>query len=253
MRKNLLTRITVLVLLLNAAAYGGELRTGLASNANFTILADNQELAESVAKKADKLRLAIAKEWLGESIPNGFGPTSINVFFSNKDTARTWLLEEHSKRTNHMTWIYTSREKLDSTLAHEVAHTVLWCRYSDLPTFAHEAIASSYDGEKRKKIRLSTLKWFARTNRWPKLKQLFRAESIEPSNHSSYTAAVSIKEFLLSRNSDKSNFLKFANSAAKDEKWDSALQKYYEIPSVNDLQNQWQAWVRKNTAGERLK
>lgn len=219
--------------------------SGFSQNSNFSVWADSQELADSIVSRSEALRKKIAKEWLGEEVPGGFGPTTINVYFSDEDSARTWLLDEGSKRTNHMTWIYTSYEKLDSTLAHEIAHTVLWCRFPNLPAFAQEGAASRYDEEERKKIRRNVLKWFAKTNRWPNVEKILSAEAISPSNHTAYTASVSVTEFLLSRDSDKSKFLEFASSAAKHKKWDSALQKHYGIPSVADLQNQWQTWVTR--------
>jgi hypothetical protein len=226
----------------------GENRSGLASNANFNVLADTQGLADKVSERANVLRTEIAKQWLGATIPDGFGPASINVFFSEKNASRTWLMDEEGQRDAHLIWIYTPPEDLDTALAHEIAHVVLANRYTDLPAFAHEAIASSYDGEKRREIRANTLRWFVETNRWPSLRRLFVADQIDAANHSQYTASISVKDFLLSRSEgDHKKFLQFA-AHGKEHGWDATMARYYGISNVATCEAEWRRWVKSQVS-----
>ena len=122
---------------------------GLATGANFAVWADSQALSEEILYKADTLRREIAKSWLGTPIPDGFGRASINVYFSHQDRSRTWIADGEVRDT-HMVWIYTTPEKLDSALGHEVTHVVLANRFPDLPAWAQEGCASASDDHERR-------------------------------------------------------------------------------------------------------
>lgn len=210
---------------------------------NFSVYGD-REWVEVVFKRANALRAQIADQWLGYPIPDGFGPATINVKITEEDQSFTWLLEEGSHRTAHMIWVYTTPEQIESSLAHEVCHAVLWAHDPNFPAFAHEAIASTYDGDERKKLLRETLQWFAQKQRWPQLRELFTAKVIKPSNHSNYATSASVVQFLLSRtNGDKEKFLQFASTGARSNDWDDALRKYYGISGVAELQPMWQEWL----------
>lgn len=223
-------------------------RTGLASTANFNVLADSQEIAELVAERANELRTSISKEWLETTIPDGFGPATINVFFSDRNTARTWLADGESAREAHLVWLHTRPESLDTALSHEVAHVVLANRYENLPAFAHEAVASSYDGPERRRIRRDVLDWFAKTDRWPKLRHLLDKDEIASTDQSGYATAVSLRDFLLSFGEQpRRRFLQFAEAGRRDG-WNSALRKFYGIDSVEELQRRWERSVRSTAS-----
>jgi len=255
MRRGLADRKSTAIILSVAFAWvgiasqglAGDKTAGLAANANFSVSADSQDLAEEILSKADKLRVQIAKKWLGETIPDGFGPVSMNVDFDGKDYSRTWLLGKNSKRTMHTMWIHTTPQKLESALAHEITHVVLANRYPNLPPFAQEGVASFYDDDERKAIRRNVLRWFAKTDRWPNVERLLSAETVNPSNQSDYTMAVSVTEFLLSRSDNNhEKFFNFAISGQKTQNWDAALSRYYAIRDVQSLQADWQVWAKSN-------
>jgi len=244
----LLLSTTLLSLTHNRPVLGEKSRTGLATNANFHVLADSQPFAEELAEKANVLRAEIAKEWLDTFIPDGFGPASINVFLSDRNVARTWLMDENGSRDAHLVWIYSLPENLDAALAHEIAHIVLANRYAELPAFAHEAVASSYDGEERRTIRHDALQWFARHNRWPDLARTLTAETINPSNQAGYATAVSIRDFLFSRSeNNRRRFLDFSVYGHK-QGWDAALGKYYGFRDLGHFETEWRAWVASTFA-----
>ena len=140
----------------------------------------------------------------------------------------------------------TSPERaLGSTLAHEMAHVVLATRFphpNRLPAWLEEGIASRYDDEDRQKTRQAQITYFVETGHWPSVDSLFTAANIAAQDKELYTVAASLTEFLLSRNSDKQMLLEFGqygNTAG----WDAALQKYYGIRDVVQLQGRWQRWV----------
>lgn len=232
---------------------------------NFSVIGEDA-WRPHVYREAERLRKEIAKEWLGETIPNGYGPTLIHVKITDEDQSFTWLLEEGSHRSSHRIWLYTTGEKIDASLAHEICHTVLWAYDDELPVFAQEAVASSFDGHERQAVLRQTLSWFVRKQRWPRLDQLLKDETIKPSDHAQYAAAGSLREFLMTRSpgsavtrqdrtgrdsQDKQRFLRFASEGGRTGNWDAALRKHYNISSVADLQQSWQQWVEERTTVER--
>lgn len=222
---------------------------------NFLITAPTAELAQECLESAETYRQEIAKCWLGEELPPSVGRTVIRLKLSDTEDEALSLLADSRERLSHCVWLTASLSGMRTALAHELAHVVLATRYpGEVPAWVHEGIAGSYDGPKRQATRNGILAWFSRTNNWPQLERLLQAAGISRQDMASYSAAVSLSEFLLTRG-DRSRLVEFA-LAGHEQGWDAALQRHYQIQDVAQLQEMWQPWVtaqiRKANASERI-
>lgn len=223
--------------------------TGIAGGKNFTVLAPSGGFfARKVSDRAESLRKEIALSWLGREIAEGKEFTHINVILSDEaDTGLTLLAGPgRALPGNNRIQLETTRDRaLGSTLAHEIVHVVLASRFPQgMPAFASEGIASLYDDEERVSVRRQLLSEFARTNRWPSLESLLRAQSIDPANGTGYATAASLTAFFLAQ-SDRVRFLAFVEDGSQSG-WDRALAQHYRIASVGELQQRWQLWATRS-------
>jgi hypothetical protein len=230
---------------------------GFAMSENFTVLTpayptqqDAQAYAHEVLASAESWRSEIARQWLGDELPPGVGPTTVNVSFSEEqDAGLTWA-KDNPQRKYHTLYLTTTPDRaLGSTLAHEMAHVVLATRFPHpqrLAAWIEEGIASSYDDPPRQATRKRLLSWIAKTGNWPDAVDLLNSPNIDTRDKTAYVTASSLTAFLLSRG-DKPTLLEFGQYAHKAG-WDAALHKYYRIDSTADLQRSWQQWVQQAVA-----
>lgn len=233
-------RFIALLVLVRAVPAGA---AEMSIEANFTVLAPNQLLADAVAKQAEIFRKESAREWLGKELPNGKGRSLITVDISEKDEGLTWPIDRR-ERTLHQVWLTTSTERaLGSTLHHEVIHTVLDSHFypESLPAWASEGIASQADDPGRKENQRQILVRWSQAGRWPGLRSLFDASRIDHDDLDRYAAASSVTEFLVARDG-KTRVVEFAGSGLK-RGWDQAARDYYGVRDVAELQTAWQNWV----------
>ncbi len=146
---------------------------------------------------------------------------------------------------DHQIWLHTTRElALGASLAHEVTHVVLNARFPQgMPAWANEGIASRYDDEECQHIRQRILSVYVSSNRWPAVSAVLAAEVLNPNDQASYAIAESLISLLVGRQ-DCSTFLLFVEHG-QQHGWDQALQRFYQIPSVDHLQQYWQQWVKQ--------
>jgi hypothetical protein len=226
---------------------------GLASNANFIAyvpLKPSPEKAGQYAKliveRAQLFRDEVAREWLGETLPDGGTRTIITVGFTNKENSGfTWAKDDPQKRF-HSVYLNTSPAKAAGTiLNHEIAHTVFATKYphpNRLPSWVEEGIASRYDDPALIAVRQQEVRSWMRVGRIPRLVSLLNAPGIESFDDTHYAAAESLVSFLATRG-DKLAIVKFAEDGQRVG-WDCALQAHYRIAGVQQLQSDWQAWLR---------
>ena len=211
------------------------------SSANFTVLAPNTRLADTVVDRAEMFRSRIGAVWLGTPPPATRTPTTIYVEVDpDRSFART-LIDPVGER--HMVWLVGSETAVTKyLLAHEIAHVVLAEKFGDaMPVWANEGIASRYDNDRRKAIRDEELRGFVRIEIWPHLDELFKRPVRQPWQ---YAAAVSVTDFLVDRGG-RERFLHFV-ADSRGAGWNKALRKHYRIASIAELQDQWQQSVRNS-------
>jgi len=236
--------VVVLFFLSPSFLYGA----GLAYNDDFIVLAPNQSLADGVLAKASAFRREIALEWLNEEIPLGVGRTVIHVQLSERDKG-LFLPIDSPDRKMHKMWIQTTESKIDSTLRHEIAHLVMTTNFPDrLPAFIDEGIACRYDDANRKEIRRKITKWLLQRGGLPRLQSLLEEQNISTDSQTTYTAAASLTEFLLSKGKN-STLLSFA-VAGQETGWNKAVKSHYAYDSVDALQVAWESWTTRQVSGD---
>jgi hypothetical protein len=214
--------------------------------ANLSTVQETDRYAAEVLRCAEWWRREIAREWLGRELPQSVGTTIINVSFrSDRDAGLTWAKDDPRRRF-HVLYLSTSPEAaLGTTLAHEMVHVVLATRFpapNRLPAWLEEGIASRYDDEARQQERRDQITRLLETHNWPRLEDTLNAYNISPSDQQAYTVAASLTNFLLERDGDKQKLFAFSQTGCQ-RGWDAALQQYYGVSSVNQLQRLWQRWL----------
>jgi len=233
--------------LLHAADMG---RSGFATSDNFTVLTPRQETSEAanryanrLARTAESLRREIAREWLGGELPPRQGRTLVTVSFeADRDAGLTWAMDD-PRREFHTLYLTTSPDlAIGSTLAHEMVHVVLATSFPHphrLATWLEEGIACQYDDEARKRSRERELATIVRTGRYPSIAPVLQAHNLRASDKRGYTVAASVTQLLLSLDPDKTKLVEFGQYGSRHG-WDRALNRYYEINGVDQLQEIWQ-------------
>lgn len=230
---------------------------GFAKSKNFTVLTPRQADAEranayaaAVLDHAERWRSKIARHWLGRELPPRQGRTMVTVSFEpERDAGLTWAMDSPDRRY-HALYLSTSRElALGTTLTHEMVHVVLATRFPPphrLPAWIEEGIASHYDDPGRKQRRAERINTFIRTRQWPPLIDVLTAENIAAADTEAYAVAASMTALLLSRDGDTQTLFEFGQYGA-EHGWDAALKKFYNIPSVDQLQVIWQCALSNAT------
>jgi hypothetical protein len=234
--------VFLLVVAVALEAHAADMSIGV----NFTVLAPNRAVADTIAAQAEIYRAQAAQEWLDGKLPDRQGRTLITVELnSQKDEGATWPID-CPERTLHQVWLTTSLDRaVGSTLHHEVVHTVLDTHFypGTIVAWASEGIASQVDDAGRRQHQRQLLQGWSASGRWPSLTALFAMKAIGHDNLESYAAASSVTEFLAQR-SGKHRVIEFA-AAGPNRGWDQAAHDCYGFRDLADLQTAWQNWVAR--------
>jgi hypothetical protein len=229
---------------------------GFAMSDNFTVFTpayptqqDAQAYAREVLRSAEVWRREIAREWLGEELPPSVGQTTVNVSFSeDRDAGLTWANADR-RREYHTLYLTTTPDRaLTNTLAHEMVHVVLATRFPAprrLPAWIEEGVASRYDDRGRHLTRQRIVSWMAHTGNWTAVESVLDSPNISSSDKAAYATASSVVEYLLIQ-ADKRTLFEFGLYGARAG-WDAALERYYRIPSVAELQRRWETWIAQSS------
>ena len=185
-----------------------ESTSGFASSDNFVVYAPTQELADEVLKKSEQLRTKLARAWLDKELAPGVGAAMIYVSLTNGEShGFTWPKNQTDEKYHSMT-IKSSREKaLGVILPHELTHALMATEFGGkLPRWADEGVACFQDGSDLSGTRRQTLMRFARTAQWPSLEIALQQKTCQSDDHSFFTVASSVTEYLLEQDSPKSFF-----------------------------------------------
>jgi hypothetical protein len=217
-------------------------KTGYASSRTFIVFAPDQALADEVLRAAEERRAAIARRWLGTELPAGVGRTMIHVETTDGlERCFTWAIDAPG-RTFHKVYLQAPRERVaGAPLAHEIAHVVLATETpSRLPKWLEEGVACQEDDPGRFETRRRLVEWFVRSGRWPSLPSLLDRPAIDADDPSSYAAAASLTEFLLTCGEPADLFA--LARAAEREGWNAAVKAGYGFRDVADLERAWRTW-----------
>ena len=233
----------LLALCCGPAEAATESTSGFASSDNFVVYAPTQELADEVLKKSEQLRTKLARAWLDKELAPGVGAAMIYVSLSNGENHGVTSPKNRPDEKYHAVTIRSSREKaLNVILPHELTHALIADEFGTrLPEWADEGVACYQDGSELSGKRRQTLMRFAQTGQWPSLEGVLQQQKYEANDHSFFTVASSVTEFLLEQNGPKT-FFAFAIEG-QERGWEFAARSHYEFRSLRDLESQWREWV----------
>jgi len=236
--------------------------TGFAHSDNFILFTDKEysypKSLQKIMETAESSRSNIAKEWLGQEIVKGQEKTTISLSNSlvgnragtidNKNKEFKIFLDLNPNNINN---------DLGPLLKHEITHAIFDTKFSsadgkELARWVHEGIASRYDPQSYIETRNNILKgWAQGTTEWPRYQDTIISKNIKSGSTNEYSISTSTVDYLLTRNSNKQNLINAADYA-RDNGWDSALQKYYNIPNTGQLEREWRLYIIENYGGKQM-
>lgn len=211
---------------------------GVASSSRFTVYAPTQRLADKAVGHADAFADEISAEWFGS---RSYTPAHRTTITIETDDDRSFARTLAGTREGHLMWLAGSETAVTQhLLRHEVAHAVMLTHFGEsMPVWANEGIASRYDNARRHSIRQCELEGFVEIDSWPHLDDLFSKPVRQPWQ---YAAAVSLTDYLVQLGG-RERFVAFVELAS-DQGHSQALEAYYAIESLDQLEHQWRDYVR---------
>jgi hypothetical protein len=133
---------------------------------------------------------------------------------------------------------------LQSVLPHEVTHTVFAYHFRHpTPRWADEggAVLSEDDAERSRHDQLC--RQLLNQGRAMPLRRLFALKEYPPDVMTLYAEGFSVTSYLVGI-SNRQTFLAFLGMATQRNNWDEAVQTYYHHRSVEELEQEWLAYLR---------
>ena len=223
--------------------------------ANFTVHAPTAESAKQFAETAEQCRKDLAILWLGTTLPDWSAkcPVIVHVGQDLGAGGSTSFVFENGEVFDWEMEIQGSHERiLDSVLPHEITHMILASYFrKPVPRWLDEGMATSVEHQSEKANYRRMLRHFLQSNvrRGLPLNQIVSMKeypSADPMPF--YAQGFSLVEYLLDIGRQFDDYehrrlVQFAQSASQTGNWQSALQEYYGIQNLGELQLSWISWV----------
>lgn len=217
---------------------------------NFIVEAPSEPIAQQIGKAAEAFRRDLATDWLGKPMPNWAQPCPITAQVGDHLGAggATSFVFEHGEVFGWRMTIQGSLVRiLDSVLPHEVTHTVFATHFRrPLPRWADEGACTTVEHPSEKSKQQMMLIDFLHTDRGIAFNRMFAMKEYPRDVMPLYSQGYSVARYLVAQGG-KRKFLAFLADGMADENWSRATRKFYGIPNLDHLQNQWLAWVRKGS------
>ncbi|WP_286177429.1 hypothetical protein [Stieleria mannarensis] len=244
-------RWSVLSAVLVAMVWGGIDPHVVAQNArtqNFLVHAPTQELAESVARHAEKFRDELAVYWLGKPLPPWSTPCPIEVVCGPHMAAQGATTYNRSPVGNFQMRVIGSRERiLDSVLPHEVTHTVMATHFGrPLPRWADEGICTTVEHSAERNKHEVKLREYLSNRRGIPMNRLFLLTEYPSDMLPMYAQGYSVCRFLIEQSGPR-QFIEFLEGYMESSSWTANVQAHYGYESLKQLQDQWLAWVAQGS------
>ena len=217
---------------------------------NFIVTAPSAEMAQQIGKAAEAYRRELARDWLGQEMPNWAQPCPITAQVGDHLGAggATSFYFEHGEVYGWRMTIQGSLVRiLDSVLPHEVTHTIFATHFRQpLPRWADEGACTTVEHTSEKQKQQVMLIDFLRTGRGIAFSQMFMMKEYPHDVMPLYSQGYSVARYLVAQGG-KRKFLDFLSDGLRDENWTRALRSHYGVNSLATLQSQWLDWVRKGS------
>ena len=213
---------------------------------NFRVAASDPDVARTVARRAEQLRSAAAREWLGRELSAWSDKCRIRVDTKGPRLSgdTTYVLLRGDVRRWRMELRGDPQRILDILLPHEIVHTVLATHFRrPIPRWADEGAAlSAEDARERDRLwKLESPKLVGR-DRIP-LQELLVTQDYPAGRDAIrrfYVQGASLTEFLLQ--AGKPQFIKFVGAGMRDG-WESSVQQHYGFDDLASLEQAWHDWI----------
>ena len=223
--------------------------------ANFTVHAPTVESAQQFAETAEQCRKDLAILWLGTMLPDWSEkcPVKIHVGEDLGAGGKTSFVFENGEVFDWEMEIQGSHERiLDSVLPHEITHMILASHFRrPVPRWLDEGMATSVEHNSEKANYRQMLRHFLQSNvrRCFSLNQMVAMKDYPTTDPMPfYAQGFSLVEYLLETGRQFDEYehcrlVQFAQYASQTGDWKSALQEYYDIQNLGELQLSWIHWV----------
>jgi hypothetical protein len=210
---------------------------------NFVVKAESLEIAKKVGECAEANRVAIAKAWLGETLPNWATPCPIRVKLTSGEAGGLTSFGFNDGRVTDQSMVVEGRldRILASALPHEITHTIFAAYFGGpMPRWADEgASLLSEDERERRRHDQIAIDLLARRGEIS-LSRLFQIEEYPKDLMSFYGQGYSISRFLLEIGG-RPRFLRFVRDGLKSD-WDASTLRHYGLADVRELDRAWRSW-----------
>lgn len=215
---------------------------------NFRIEAPTVEIAKKVGAAAEASREELATLWFGRALPRWSARCQVTVVVGAKLGAggSTKFRFDNGHVFGWRMRVQGSLERiLDSVIPHEVNHTILACYFRrPVPRWADEGAASLMEHASEQQHQIDLVNRLMHEGRRIPLRMLLNiAEYPRDMKQvmALYAEGYSLTEYLIQLGGRK-QFLRFLDDA-HHRSWDSAVQSFYELGSIEKLEENWTRWV----------
>lgn len=223
---------------------------------NFEVRSDSEPAAQLVAERAEELRAALSREWLGEELPAWTQRCLVRVNTGAERLAgdTTYTLVPGRVVRWQMVLNGPLERIMETLLPHEVLHTILASHFRDaVPRWADEGAALSVEAEAdRRRLWAQAGPQLLRGTHLP-LSRLFAREQYPTDRdelRAFYVQGAAVTEFLLL--AGKPRFLQFVQ-AGMQRGWEQAAADHYGFSDVASLEAAWLHWLRNDRPAVVLK
>src|SRR5262245_36241133 len=228
-------RFLIPILLAVFASMGAQQRT-----TNFVVFAPTAQIAQQVGQYAEHYRREKAIRWRGREVPPWPQPCPLHVqvTMEGPSGATSFQFGQGQVLGMKMEIQGPLDRLLASVLPHEVTHTVFAHYFRQpVPRWADEggSVLSEDDIERRRHDML-TRQILNRGQQIP-LRRLFSLKEYPREVMCLYAQGYSMCDYLVKR-SDRKTFLSFVAHGMRHG-WDSAVQSFYSLRSVEELEAAW--------------
>src|SRR5262245_32128103 len=231
-----MTRFQLLVLMAGTwASLGAAHRTD-----NFVVEAPDAQTARQIGEAAEKCRHDKAVLWVGQPMPRWKKacPLTVRVTMAGPGGATSFQFDQGRILRQNMEVNGPVDRLLASVLPHEVTHTVFAHYFRQpVPRWADEGgSVLSEDLLERRRHDMLTRQILNRGQQIP-LRRLFSLKEYPREVMWLYAQGYSMCDYLVKR-SDRKTFLSFVAHGMRHG-WDSAVQSFYSLRSVEELEAAW--------------
>jgi hypothetical protein len=217
--------------------------------ANFIVAAPTPELAQKIGAAAEHYRQVLAEEWLGKPLPRWSRPCPITAQVGPHLGAGgvTSFVFDHGEVYNWTMTIQGNEQRIiDSVLPHEITHTVFASHFRrPLPRWADEGACTTVEHPVERGRQHRLLIEFLRTGRGIAFPDMFAMREYPPDVLPLYAQGYSLARYLIERGGRR-KYVAFLAEGLTNEDWSRALATHYGVGSVDQMQQVWLDWVKKD-------